>query len=150
DAAHDAPTNTTAGGIVEHMDSTYWETHWALTDGATSQDSPNSHLVREIDGLVPGSALDAGCGEGAEAIWLVTQGWRVTAVDISPTALARAAERAREASAAVKWIEADLDTWQPGSQFDPVTPHYAHPNMPRQDYYERNSNPVSHGGTTPR
>ena len=37
--------------------------------------------------LRPGMALDAGCGHGAEAIWLASTGWRVTAVDFSATAL---------------------------------------------------------------
>jgi len=40
--------------------------------------------------LVPGDALDLGCGEGGDAIWLAGHGWRVTAVDVSQTAVARA------------------------------------------------------------
>jgi 2-polyprenyl-3-methyl-5-hydroxy-6-metoxy-1,4-benzoquinol methylase len=45
-------------------------------------------------GLTPGTALAAGCGGGAEAIWLASDGWHITAVDISSEALACAAERA--------------------------------------------------------
>ena len=51
---------------------------------------PNPQLVREAGGLKPGKALDLGCGEGADAIWLAQQGWTVTAVDVSAVALERA------------------------------------------------------------
>ena len=54
-------------------------------------DHSKTVLVREITGLEPGSALDLGCGEGADAIWLAQRGRRVTATDISGVALDRAA-----------------------------------------------------------
>ena len=49
--------------------------------------NPNGVLVTEVTDLPPGQALDVGCGEGADALWLARHGWQVTAVDISPTAL---------------------------------------------------------------
>ena len=42
-----------------------------------------------------GHALDLGCGEGGDALWLAERGWPVVAVDISDTALQRAAADAR-------------------------------------------------------
>lgn len=51
---------------------------------------PNEALVREVADMTPGTALDVGCGEGADAIWLAGQGWAVDAVDVSTTALTRA------------------------------------------------------------
>ena len=51
---------------------------------------PNAQLVAEASDAPVGAALDIGCGEGADAIWLADRGWRVTAVDFSATALARA------------------------------------------------------------
>ncbi|HYN97920.1 MAG TPA: FAD-dependent oxidoreductase, partial [Pilimelia sp.] len=55
---------------------------------------PNAQLVAEAGGLPPGRALDVGCGEGADAVWLAERGWHVTAVDIATTALERAAAAA--------------------------------------------------------
>jgi SAM-dependent methyltransferase len=110
---------------------------------------PNPYLARETAGLAPGTALDAGCGAGAEAIWLASRGWDVTAADISSEALARAAGRAaaNEPPEQVRWVEADLSTWRPDTRFDLVTTHYAHPAMPQLDFYDRIAEWVAPGGT---
>jgi SAM-dependent methyltransferase len=110
---------------------------------------PNPYLARETSGLTPGTALDAGCGGGAEAIWLASCGWHVTAADISSEALARAAERAATSGAAerVRWVEADLSVWSPGARFDLVMTHYAHPAMPQLEFYDRIAGWVAPGGT---
>src|ERR1019366_6453376 len=130
----------------------YWESHWqqANEHGAGREVVPNPYLARETRSLTPGTALDAGCGEGAEAIWLTAEGWQVTAVDISTEALARASDRAKSDGAppdGVRWVEADLSAWEPGKQFDLVTTHYAHPAMPQLAFYERISHWVAPGGT---
>src|SRR6478672_469198 len=44
---------------------------------------PNGALVAEVAGLTPGRVLDVGCGEGADAIWLASRGWDVTALEVS-------------------------------------------------------------------
>jgi 2-polyprenyl-3-methyl-5-hydroxy-6-metoxy-1,4-benzoquinol methylase len=138
--------------MSQSFDKDYWKSHWqrADTQAQGSEIPPNPYLAREVSGLAPGTALDAGCGEGAEAIWLAAAGWRVAAVDISSEALSRASERAaRNAAAAkrVQWLEADLSIWAPGTQFDLVTSHYAHPAMPQLAFYERIAGWVAPGGT---
>src|SRR5665811_2556995 len=62
---------------------------------------PNGALVAEVAGLTPGRVLDVGCGEGADAVWLASHGWDVTALEVSGIALARAAEHARDAGVAI-------------------------------------------------
>jgi SAM-dependent methyltransferase len=138
--------------MTHEFDKTYWEAHWQrANEQEHDQDiAPNPYLAREIGSLAPRTALDAGCGEGAEAIWLANRGWQVTAVDISSEALARAAKRETRDNAAperVRWIEADLSTWEPGNQFDLVTTHYAHPAMPQLAFYQRISRWVAARGT---
>jgi SAM-dependent methyltransferase len=139
--------------MTHEFDQDYWERHWREAHrngpGTMDGDVPNPYLGRETGSLVPGTALDAGCGAGAEAIWLASHGWRVTAADISPEVLARAAERAvsSEVSERVRWIEADLTVWDPGMRFDLVTTHYAHPAMPQLAFYDRIAAWVAPGGT---
>jgi SAM-dependent methyltransferase len=69
---------------------------------------PAGELVRVIEeGLVPrGTALELGCGTGADAVYLAQKGFEVTAVESSPTALDRARTRAELAGA---WIRFVLD-----------------------------------------
>ncbi|WP_243715427.1 bifunctional 2-polyprenyl-6-hydroxyphenol methylase/3-demethylubiquinol 3-O-methyltransferase UbiG [Micromonospora sp. KC207] len=99
--------------MTHEFDKEYWEQHWQRGSGDgrgyMGGNPPNPYLARETSGLAPGTALDAGCGAGAEAIWLASRGWQVTAVDISAEALARAAQRATasDASERLRWIEAD-------------------------------------------
>ncbi|WP_181772042.1 class I SAM-dependent methyltransferase [Amycolatopsis pittospori] len=133
--------------MTHGFDKQYWEEHWLRTEAGGSP--PNPYLAREIGELAPGSALDAGCGEGAEAIWLASRGWRVTAADISSAVLSRAAERAAaiEVPGKVEWVEADLGSWTPDARFDLVTTHYAHPAMPQLEFYDRLAGWVAPGGT---
>ncbi|CAA9507985.1 MAG: Thioredoxin reductase [uncultured Solirubrobacteraceae bacterium] len=83
------------------------ERYTASADGLWSG-RVNGTLAVELDGNVPGSALDVGCGEGADAIWLAGNGWEVTGLDVSQVALDRAAAGAREVGVNVVWICADL------------------------------------------
>ena len=133
--------------MTHGFDKDYWDQHWQQAHGGSRGEHP--YLARETGSLVPGTALDAGCGAGAEAIWLAAHGWQVTGADIAADALARAAEHAAhsEVSERVRWIEADLTVWDPGPRFDLVTTHYAHPAMPQLAFYDRISGWVAPGGT---
>lgn len=114
---------------------------------------PNPHLITEAADLVPGAALEVGCGEGADAIWLAERGWRVTAVDLSTVALERATAHAIEVGADVAqridWLHADLTTWMPGqATFDLVAAQFIHlPQDPREALFRRLAASVSPGGT---
>ncbi|MFY1585348.1 class I SAM-dependent methyltransferase [Micromonospora sp. WMMD734] len=140
--------------MTHSFDRDYWQRHWQPTaghgPGSMAGNPPNPYLARETAGLAPGTALDAGCGAGAEAIWLATRGWRVTAVDIAAEALTRAADRASAAGLTgppIRWVQADLTDWEPGVGFDLVATHYAHPAMPHLAFYQRIGGWVAAGGT---
>jgi SAM-dependent methyltransferase len=91
---------------------------------------PNGRLLAEVAGLTPGRALDVGCGEGADAIWLARSGWTVTAIDVSDVAVRRAREVAELAGAAVDWVCGDaLLTPLPGRSFDLLSMQY--PALPK-------------------
>jgi ubiquinone/menaquinone biosynthesis C-methylase UbiE len=53
-------------------------------------------------------ALDVGCGTGADAVFMARAGLSVIGVDISPTALGLARERAERAGVMVRWLAADV------------------------------------------
>jgi ubiquinone/menaquinone biosynthesis C-methylase UbiE len=69
---------------------------------------PNRQLVVEASELPPGRALDAGSGEGGDALWLAERGWQITAVDFSTVALERAAAAAASRGLAdrIEWVHA--------------------------------------------
>jgi SAM-dependent methyltransferase len=134
------------------FDKDYWDAHWQQAHDRPDtgrEVPPNPHLLDEVGPLAPGTALEAGCGEGAEAIWLAEAGWVVTAVDISDEALGRAAGRAaaRGVGDRVTWVRADLGSWEPAAPFDLVTTHYAHPSMPQLEFYDRLGSWVALGGS---
>ena len=136
--------------MTHTFDDEYWDDIWQGRRAASMAGSPpHPHLSHEVSGMTPGTALDAGCGAGAEAIWLATRGWQVTAADIATAALDRAAERAAVSGVAgrVQWVRADLSTWEPGTSYDLVTTHYAHPAMSQLDFYDRIASWVATGGT---
>lgn len=133
------------------FDAGYWEDRYRGGEG-TGRHAPSPSLVAEAGGLPPGRALDAGCGRGADAMWLAARGWRVTAVDVSATAVARARETARGAAHGIQdrieWVQADLATWEPaGPAFDLVTSHYVHAPGPAKDLFRRLASWVAPGGT---
>lgn len=110
-------------------DTADWEERYASRDAVWSA-QPNAQLVEEAQSLAPGRAFDAGCGEGADAVWLAARGWQVTAVDVSPTAIRRAREAAVRESVAgkVDWRVGDATARsQDGATYDLVTSHFAHP-----------------------
>jgi SAM-dependent methyltransferase len=138
--------------VSEQFDQAFWDSLYEARPEIWSG-NPNHGLVVEVDALPPGSALDVGAGEGADAIWLAGRGWRVTAVDISPVALARAASRARRAGAEVadriEWVHRDLLSWEPPTrQYELVSAHFFHAAPgPRRLLFGRLASAVVAGGT---
>ena len=137
--------------MSEEFGKAFWEEryrgHTAVCSGR-----PNPQLVAEAGDLESGTALDAGCGEGADAIWLASRGWRVTAVDFATTALRRARELAETLSAdiasRINWVQADLTSWTPTEDyFDFVSAHYVHPATSREALVRRLAAAVAPGGT---
>ena len=114
---------------------------------------PNVRLVEQAGDLTPGTALEVGCGEGADAIWLAQAGWAVTAVDFSQAGLDRAAAHAESVGADVAsritWLCQDLRSWTPPSaNFDLVTAHYMHlPSPLRRVLFAGLADAVRPGGT---
>ena len=112
---------------------------------------PNAQLVAEAAELPPGTALDVGSGEGADAIWLAERGWQVTAADISTVAIERARGHAEAAGVAgrIEWAHTDITAWAPPEgRFDLVSAHFMHlPEARRRALHDRLAAAVAPGGT---
>ncbi len=125
-----------------------WDARYSGSDKIWSG-NPNPQLVAEVTGLEPGSALDLGCGEGGDVIWLAQQGWTVTGADFSSEGLARASRHAEEAGVAERtdWWQVDARTFDAeGREFDLVTTHFLHPGAAMVDVVRRLATAVAPGG----
>ncbi|MFK0002276.1 SAM-dependent methyltransferase [Paenarthrobacter sp. NPDC090522] len=112
--------------------------------------NPNPQLVLEVGNLEPGTALDLGCGEGGDAIWLAKQGWQVTAMDVSAVALDRGAAHAAENGQQdrITWQQQDLADWTPEPEYHLVSAQFLHsPLLPWQDSTAKAAAAVAPGGT---
>jgi len=113
---------------------------------------PNTELVAQLAGLTPGRALDLGCGEGADAVWLARSGWKVIAVDVSDVALERAAGHAADAGVAdaVTWQRRDLVADFPPGEYDLVSAQFLYPrdrdNAAREGILRSAARAVAPGG----
>jgi SAM-dependent methyltransferase len=90
--------------------------------------APNARLVEMTSELAPGEALDLGCGNGGDALWLARRGWKVTALDISATSVDRLTQHAQETGLQdrITATRIDLDQGLPPGTFDLVNAHYLH------------------------
>ncbi|MCZ4607782.1 class I SAM-dependent methyltransferase [Streptomyces sp. Lzd4kr] len=105
----------------------FWDDVYAARPAAGGP-QPNARLTETVTGLPPGDAMDLGCGDGGDALWLARLGWNVTAVDISAVAVERFAALARSHGLGdrVTTVRADLHRSFPPGGFDLVCAHYLH------------------------
>ncbi len=108
----------------------FWDDRYQSA-GQLWSGQPNPQFAAQVADLAPGKALDAGCGEGADAIWLARRGWTVTAVDVSAVALERAASAGEaaggEVARRITWRREDLLTWVPEPErYDLVSAQFMH------------------------
>lgn len=128
----------------------FWEGRYAEQDQIWSG-RPNHSLVDAVAGIPAGRALDLGCGEGGDAVWLASRGWQVTAVDISGTAVGRAAALAARSSipeGRIDWRVEDLSGWQPTGGYDLVSACFFHSprEFPRAEVLRRAASTVRPNG----
>jgi 2-polyprenyl-3-methyl-5-hydroxy-6-metoxy-1,4-benzoquinol methylase len=95
-------------GIREQMESIYREL--PLDRIPWNLEEPPQLLVDLIQNrkIAPCDAVDIGCGCGNYAVWLAAQGFRMTGIDISPAAIALAAQLAREKGVECRFVQGDV------------------------------------------
>jgi len=127
----------------------FWDARYAESDQIWSG-RPNAALVEAVGGLTPGRALDLGCGEGGDSVWLAEQGWDVTGVDVAAGAATRgrAAADARGVGDRVRFVVEDLAAWRPDATYDLVSACFLHSPVafPRTEVLRRAAGAVASGG----
>ncbi|MEU2747581.1 class I SAM-dependent methyltransferase [Streptomyces collinus] len=105
----------------------FWDGVYAARPAADAP-RPNARLAETVSDMPPGQALDLGCGEGGDALWLASQGWHVIAVDISAVAVERLTALAGSYGLGdrVNAVRHDLQASFPQGGFDLVCAHYLH------------------------
>jgi SAM-dependent methyltransferase len=128
----------------------HWEQRYSERDRVWSG-QVNVRLAEVVPTLDAGRALDLGCGEGADACWLAERGWTVVAVDISDTALQRAAAEAdaRGHGDRIEFTQCDLSDGFPDGTFDLISAQFLHSMIPfdRPRVLKRAAGAVRPGGT---
>lgn len=105
----------------------YWEEHYGERERIWSG-RVNVQLAKVVTDITPGRALDLGCGEGGDAVWLAEHGWHVVAVDVSETALGRARAEAetRGVLDRIDFQHHDLSDSFPAGSFDLASAQFLH------------------------
>lgn len=127
----------------------FWENHYKSVSPESSG-RPSSVLVAFVEERRPGHALELGCAKGDDAVWLARQGWRVTAADVSQTALSYAEANARRAGIAdrITFASHDFSRSLPAGEFDLVSALFlpGSDDFPRIQVLRRAADAVSRGG----
>jgi SAM-dependent methyltransferase len=101
-----------------------------------TKDSPHWPRVEKAAEMVGkvGYALDLGCGAGRDTRYLLSQGWRVTAVDREATGLAMLEKLGNERLRTVQSAIEDFE-FEPES-YDLVSAQFSLPFIPRRRFGE--------------
>lgn len=139
------------GDDVERLwDAAFWDDRYGASEQLWSG-HVNAAVAEIAATLTPGTALDVGCGEGGDAIWLAENGWQTTGTDVSRVALARAQARAEAVEVAdrTRWEQHDLLQWTPPARgYDLVLAAFMHlPSQQREVVYARLAAAVAPGGS---
>jgi len=128
----------------------FWDERYAGSERVWSG-RPNRRLVEQVTGLPPGRALDVGCGEGADVVWLAQQGWLAAGVDVSQVALDRAARHAEDEGVGDRttWSRVDVIGGHPlPGGMDLVSAAFLHPPLTQfAQTYDAMAGAVRAGGT---
>jgi SAM-dependent methyltransferase len=127
----------------------HWEDRYAERERIWSG-RVNAHLAEIVSPLAPGRALDLGCGEGGDTLWLAEHGWQVLGVDISETALSRAAAEAaaRGLTERVRFEQTNLSETFPEGSFDLISAQFLQSlvHLDRERIFAAAARAVSPGG----
>lgn len=127
----------------------FWNDHYLAHDQPWS--GPANAVLTEVAAtLPPGRALDLGCADGGDAIWLAQRGWQVTGVDVSATVLGRARVQVATAGLGdrVDFQRHDVSESLPDGTFDLIVASHFHSpiDFPRNQVFRSTAQMLSPHG----
>jgi len=87
---------------------------------------PDAFFVAEAEGLTPARALELGCGEGGDSLWLAARGWEVTAVDYAGAAIKTLQRITSERGLSVRGVVASVLEYEHDDECDLVFMNFMH------------------------
>lgn len=128
------------------MSQNFWNEYYKNTSSPWT--TPDAGFVTEVTRLPIGRALELGCGDGADSIWLAEQSWEVTAVDFAPAAIENLTRIAEKKDVDIKGVVADVCTYQSNKKYDLVFMCYVHlPTDERNQMLNRATEALTPDGT---
>jgi hypothetical protein len=101
-----------------------WNEYFAQGRGFNKE--PNKTLVEAVKGRKAGTALDLQMGQGRNAVFLATQGWKTTGIDISDEGIRQAKAAAAEKKVKLEALLVDSDNYDLGkNKWDLITLIYS-------------------------
>ena len=111
--------------MPNHQDDFDWNQSYTGEVADFAEADPE--LLKIIDGLPPGRALDVGCGAGGLVVALARRGWTVTGIDLAEKAVEAARKVVQMQGVAAELHVADATAWTPAGPYDLITSSFALP-----------------------
>jgi hypothetical protein len=103
----------------------YWDNAFAQKRHVPFKRTPNQHLIDSVKDLKPGTAIDMAMGQGRNAIYLASKGWKTVGIDFSEEGLRIAKETAAKQKLKLETILHDMETYDYGkAKYDLVSMIY--------------------------
>jgi 2-polyprenyl-3-methyl-5-hydroxy-6-metoxy-1,4-benzoquinol methylase len=114
---------------------------------ASFKTTPNDFLRSAVGTAIPGRALDVGMGEGRNAVYLASAGWKVTGFDVSEVGLEKAREHAKQSGVAIDTVHSSAENFDYGrEQWDLVVLEYAPIHYDNQEFMQHLRDSIRPGG----
>lgn len=104
----------------------FWDQRYSQEEYAYGE-TPNEYFKKALGSLIPGKLLMPAEGEGRNAVYAATLGWKVTAFDLSDQGKRKAEALAAKHQVHIEYIVGDLCALSfPEKSFDAIGLIYAH------------------------
>lgn len=128
------------------MENLFWDQRYAENESVYGLE-PNPFFKRFIDSHKPGIILLPAEGEGRNAIYAASKGWKVDAFDFSPVARGKALKRAKDLSLTINYFNSNIEDFKADKFYDAIALIYLHlPDEKRRRFHQRVYKALKSGG----